>query len=102
MSTTLITLLIAIVAVAIFVLGLSITLIRKGHNLESDVGGNREMRRRGLECASAQIRREEAQRLGNSSYIGSGCDHGCDPTGCGTCDTHDVCGTTESESGEKK
>lgn len=87
MSATLITVLIAIVAVALFVLGLSITLIRKGRNIESDVGSNREMRRRGIECASAQIRREEAERLGKESYLTPGCD-----TTCGTCDTTKDCG----------
>lgn len=86
MSATLITILIAIVAVALFVLGLSITLIRKGRNLESDVGSNREMRRRGIECASAQIRREEAERLGNKSYFPTDCDGSC-----GSCGTADDC-----------
>ena len=69
MSTTLITILIAIVALALFVLGLSITQIRKGHPIESDVGSNRDMKRLGIECASAQIRREEAERLGNKAYF---------------------------------
>lgn len=86
MSTTLITVLIAIGAVALFVLGLSITLLRKGHDLESDVGSNREMKRRGIECASAQIRREEAERLGNKSYSPEGCDGSC-----GSCGTQDKC-----------
>ncbi len=81
MSTALITLLIAIAAVALFVLGLSITLIRKGHNIESDVGSNREMKKRGVECASAQIRREEAERLGNKSYLPAGCDGTCGSCG---------------------
>lgn len=86
MSTILITILIAIVAVGLFVLGLSITLIRKGRNLESDVGSNREMRRRGIECASAQIRREESERLGNSAYLSAECDGTC-----GSCGATDKC-----------
>lgn len=86
MSTTLITVLIAILAVGLFVLGLSITLIRKGRNMESDVGSNREMRRRGIECASAQIRREEAERMGKKSYLAPGCDGTC-----GSCETTDDC-----------
>lgn len=86
MSTTLITLLIAVAAVALFVLGLSITQIRKGHDLESDVGSNREMRRRGIECASAQIRREEAERLGGKSHFSVDCDGAC-----GSCSTQDDC-----------
>ena len=77
MSTTLITVLIAVAAVALFVLGLSITLIRKGRHLESDVGSNREMRRRGIGCASAQIRREGAARLGDKPRFPVDCDGTC-------------------------
>lgn len=77
MSTLLITILIAVGAVGIFVLGLSITLIRKGHDLESDVGSNREMRKLGLECAQAQIRREEAQRLGKTTAEMLSCGTSC-------------------------
>ncbi|HJE88179.1 hypothetical protein [Rikenella microfusus] len=86
MSTTLITILIAIVALALFVLGLSITQIRKGHPIESDVGSNRDMKRLGIECASAQIRREEAERLGNKAYFPEGCDGSC-----GSCSTQGDC-----------
>ena len=86
MSTFLITVLIAVVALAFFVLGLSITRIRKGHDLESDVGSNRDMKRLGIECASAQIRREEAERLGNKAYFSEGCDGSC-----GSCSTQANC-----------
>lgn len=82
----LMTVLAAVIGVGLFVLGLSITLIRKGRNLESDVGSNREMRRRGIECASAQIRREEAERLGRSAYLPGLCDGSC-----GTCAAEDKC-----------
>ena len=85
MSNLLIITLIAIAAVGLFVLGLSITLIRKGHDLESDVGSNREMRR-GIECASAQIRREEAERLGRKFDLPGGCDGVC-----GSCAGEDKC-----------
>ena len=86
MNTTLLILLISIAALALFVLGLSITIIRKGHPIESDVGSNRDMKRMGIECASAQIRREEAERTGRKAYLNAGCDGGCD-----TCVTHDPC-----------
>ncbi len=86
MSNLLIIIAIAVVAVGLFVLGLSITLIRKGHDLESDVGSNREMRRRGIECASAQIRREEAERLGRKFDLPGGCDGVC-----GSCAGEDKC-----------
>ena len=67
------TFLIAVCAVAFFMLGLSITLIRKGRNLQSDVGSNDEMRKRGIECASAQIRREEAALRGKNAEINLPC-----------------------------
>lgn len=86
MNTTLLVVLISIAALAFFVLGLSITLIRKGHNIENDVGSNRDMQRLGLECASAQIRREEAERTGRKSYLSEGCGGGCD-----SCITNDPC-----------
>lgn len=86
MFTVFVTLSVAIIAVALFMLGLSITRIRKGHDLESDVGSNREMKRRGIECASAQIRREEAERTGNKSYLPEGCDGSC-----GSCGKQDEC-----------
>ncbi len=77
-----ITLLIAVLFAALFVLALSITRLRKGRDLESDVGSNRHMRERGIECTSAQIRREEAERLGkslpeNCSDDCGGCGKGC-------------------------
>lgn len=81
-QTILITLAIAILAVIFLIVGLSITLMRKGHDLESDVGSNREMKKRGIECASAQIRREEAERLGRKEYLTSGCVENCEE--CGT------------------
>lgn len=83
-TTIIITISAAIVVVALFVLGLSITLIRKGHNIEGDVGNNRHMRAKGLECASAEIRRQEAERLGIDPNVG-GCDTNC--TSCPTTDS---------------
>lgn len=51
----------AVGAVGLFALGMSITLIFKGHNLESDVGTNRHMKQKGIKCASHQFRLEERQ-----------------------------------------
>lgn len=85
MSSVWVIFLIAVVAVGLFVLGLSITLMRKGHDLESDVGSNREMKRLGIECASAQLRREEAERTGRRAYAAEGCDGSCGTCGVSTC-----------------
>lgn len=43
--------LVAVVAVALMMIGLSITLMRKGHNIQGDVGDNPQMQSLGLECA---------------------------------------------------
>lgn len=59
MSTTILTFIIAILFVALMVLGLSITLIRKGRDLQSDVGSNDEMKKRGIKCASKEMLEEE-------------------------------------------
>ncbi len=49
------TFLIAVGAVALMMLGLSITLMRKGHNIEGDVGDNREMKKLGLKCTIEEM-----------------------------------------------
>lgn len=56
MSTTLIVILVAVVAVGLFVLGMSLTLIFKGHNIKSEIGDNENMRARGLKCAVQEER----------------------------------------------
>lgn len=37
-----------------FMVGLSITLMVKGHHIESEIETNREMRKRGIRCAREQ------------------------------------------------
>lgn len=54
MSTWLITFLFGVGAVALFMLGLSITYMIKGHHIESEIETNREMRKRGIRCAREQ------------------------------------------------
>ncbi|MBO5710202.1 MAG: hypothetical protein IKT28_05250 [Rikenellaceae bacterium] len=54
MSTWLITFLFGVGAVALFMVGLSITLMVKGHHIESEIETNREMRKRGIRCAREQ------------------------------------------------
>lgn len=56
---TLITILIAVIFTALLMLGLSITLLRKGHHIQGEVGENDEMKKRGLKCATAEIIEEE-------------------------------------------
>lgn len=77
-----ITFFIAIVALALFVLGLSITLIRKGRNLQSDVGSNEHMKLRGVECTIEQ--------MGGVSCASSCATDGTAPL-CGDCVKADNC-----------
>ncbi len=56
MPAWLIVLLCSIAAVALFVLGMSLTLIIKGHPLDSEISTNEEMRRRGIKCAVQETR----------------------------------------------
>lgn len=91
MSPTLLVILVSIAAVALFALGISLTLIFKGHNIDSEIGDNKNMRARGIKCAAEEMRQEE-KALGL----------GCAATSCKT----EVCGScsephTKSESSEK-
>ena len=56
--------LIAVGVVAFFVVGMSLTIIFKGHYMESEIGENRHMKARGIRCASQQLREEEAALRG--------------------------------------
>ncbi len=76
---------IAIVTVAFFVLALSLTLIFKGHNIESEIGTNENMRKRGIRCAAQQIRDEERALRGGDKAKGDGLPEGCSEGGCATC-----------------
>lgn len=73
MPEVVIMIIIAIIAVGMFVLGLSITLIRKGRHIHGDVGSNPEMKKRGLVCTSKQFREEEAAFKGGKKQSPAGC-----------------------------
>lgn len=81
MSSTLIVILISIGAVGLFALGLSLTLIFKGHHIESEISENKNMQKLGIKCAAQQMREEECEirkgTLGEHSE--------CDPGGCASC-----------------
>lgn len=71
------------------VLGLSITIIRKGHYMQSEVGDNDAMKKQGLKCATQEIREEE-RALGLMSE--EDCTEGafCGTQSCATCNTTDM------------
>ena len=81
MSTVLLVIGISIVAFGLFALAMSITLIVKGKNIESEIGDNPNMKNLGITCARHQLEEEERVLRGES-----GCDvTPCHPQGCGTC-----------------
>ena len=87
MTTTLITIAIAAIFTALLILGLSITLIRKGHHIQSEVGDNEEMKRRGLKCATAEILEEERALGLLPDMEDSDCISTC-VSDCSTCAEH--------------
>jgi len=73
----LIVILIAIVFVAFFVAGMSLTLIFKGHNIDSEIATNKNMQRLGIKCAVQESRED----------VGTD----CNGTGCtGNCSACDI------------
>lgn len=80
MSSFLMIFIFSVIAVALLILGLAITIIRKGRPMQSEVGENDEMKKRGLSCASDQFRQEEAELRGTDCDTFSSC-----KGGCGTC-----------------
>ena len=73
-------LIIAAVAVGFMILGLAITRIRKGRDLQTDVGNNDDMRRLGLVCTSKAFAHEDKVLRGETKLDLKDCDDGC--SGC--------------------
>ena len=68
---------IAVVFVALFVLGMSLTLIFKGHHIESEIGDNPNMKKRGIKCAAQQMREQEPEFGASNSGDAGDCSHNC-------------------------
>ena len=82
MSNWIIVILCAVAAVALFVAGMSLTLMLKGHHIDSEISTNKQMQRRGIKCAVQETREAMQQRrkpitrfsaLRNPSVSGHGC-----------------------------
>lgn len=73
MSPTITVILIAIAALALFVLGLSLTLIFKGHYIDGDISTNENMRRLGIKCPV----RESREDLQGEDCADFGCSGAC-------------------------
>lgn len=85
MSTPWIAFLIALGVVAFFMLAFALTIIFKGHYMDTEIGTNPAMRKRGIRCTAAQFRAEEqALRRGKSPDCAHPDDAACgDCTDCG-------------------
>jgi len=77
MATTLTVIVCAIVAVGFFVVGMSLTLMIKGHHIESEISTNPEMQRRGIKCAVQESREALATDCTDTSLCSGNC-AGCD------------------------
>ena len=82
MPTWLILLLCAILAVGLFVLGMSLTLMIKGHNIDSEISTNKNMQKLGIKCAVHETREADG---------GADCSDGQGVAGCsGNCGACDI------------
>ncbi len=78
MATWLVVLLFSVGAVLLFVVGLSLTLMIKGHHIDGEISTNRHMRERGITCAVHDAAREEGD---------AECSDICGDKDCASCAT---------------
>ena len=79
MPTWLIVFLFALGAVALFVVGMSLTLMIKGHNIDSEISTNKNMQKLGIKCAVQETREamQQADCSDTSGFCSGNC-AGCD------------------------
>ena len=77
MSNTLVVILVAIAALALFVLAMSLTLIFKGYHIDSEISTNKNMQKLGIKCAVQETREDMADE-GCADSVCSGNCAGCD------------------------
>jgi len=78
MATWLVVLLFSVGAVLFFVVGMSLTLMIKGHHIDGEISTNRHMRERGITCAV-----KDAVATGDPAK--ENCDTLCSGGDCATC-----------------
>ncbi|MBP3356003.1 MAG: hypothetical protein J6K95_02400 [Rikenellaceae bacterium] len=83
-----ITLVIAVVVVALFVVSMSLTLIFKGHHIDSEISTNRHMQERGIKCAVQEQRDLDARARGQQGCPDDRTDI-CASRDCASCTTGD-------------
>ena len=85
MSSWVIVLLASVAAVALLVLGLSLTLLCKGHHIRSEISTNPDMQRLGIKCAVQEAREAEGRAACSEPAPGEA------PGGCaGNCSSCDI------------
>ena len=77
MGTTITVIVIAIAAVAFFVLAMSLTLMIKGHHIESEISTNPNMQKLGIKCAVQETREDMAAESCDDNPCSGNC-AGCD------------------------
>lgn len=78
MPNWLVVILFAIGAVAFFGIALSITLITKGHHIESEISTNPNMKKLGIKCAVQETREDIAAENCDTYSVCTGNCAGCD------------------------
>ena len=78
MPSWLVVMLFAIGAVAFFGVALSITLIFKGHHIESEISTNPNMKKLGIKCAVQETREDMAADDCDTDSVCTGNCAGCD------------------------
>ena len=79
MANWLIVFLCALGAVLLFVIGMSLTLMIKGHDIDSEIATNKNMQRLGIRCAVQETRSDD----GTADCTDAGCSGNCS-----ACDIH--------------
>lgn len=77
MSNTLIVILAAIAAVGFFIVGLSLTLMIKGHHIDSEISTNKDMQRLGIKCAVQETREADGWAACSDHSAAPGCTGNC-------------------------
>ena len=77
MSNVLVVIGVAIGAVALFVVAMSLTLIFKGHHIDSEISTNKNMQQLGIKCAVQETREDMASENCDDSPCSGNC-AGCD------------------------
>ena len=81
MSSILVVIVASIIVVAFFFVGLGLTRMIKGHDIQSEISTNPHMQARGIKCAMQQEREAQLEAMGKD-----GCDTNVDCNGeCSAC-----------------